>query len=428
MNEENVIFDTNREIIQQRWPHIIEYIESLEGDLDVTIVDDKPQTTLIFNGRHLSSCYNRSNEAQIQNSNVPQSAKIAHLYGAGLGDAIYDLLKRDSLNHLDVYLLSPTIFYIYISLFDAQDWLNDKRVQLHLAHEAILKTPYSVNYTELSFTEDSALTVKNLIEIDKNTAHQKRFHQDQKALNNENMKNNQSFLEIDPYIDDLKNKHQGRRFVLVAGGPTASEQFSWMREKRKEYILIAASTALVSLELEDLIPDYVVAIDSSARLAQHFKVKQDSIYKNTMLCYVPTITTEILQSWPGLRRMFLSMGNPVLSPLAQQRPQSSLYSGGSVAHAQAALAVFLGAKEVTLVGYDFCFVENQSHLSNNPLQYKAPVNTEHYLLNGYQQKMPSYLNLIGYKYAMEEYIELHPSVIFYNTGRNGAEIKGAKWL
>jgi hypothetical protein len=172
----------------------------------------------------------------------------------------------------------------------------------------------------------------------------------------------------------------------------------------------------------------VVAIDGLDDLEHHFKVNNRQAYDDRILVYFPTTSYKAVALWPGKRFIALSEANSVVRTLVAQKPEASLYSGGSVAHTSAALAVFLGAKEVTLVGYDFCFVNQKSHLENNPLQHDIPEDIEHWVFNGHQHKAPTFLNLLGYKDAMEEFIAAYPSVTFFNTGREGADIKGAKWL
>ena len=426
--DDNAIYTKNRILIAEKWPHILSYIDALEGQINVSLINDTPQQTLVLNNLHLSSCYNREKEAQTQNSTIPTSATKAHLYGIGLGDSLCNLLERMALKELHVHILSPTVFYLYINFYDATQCLSDERIHLQLAHEEQLEYPYAVNAGELPFCEDKALAIKNLIEIDRNEANLKRRHQsDWLPLYKTNMLQNQSFLDEDPYIETLKNKHVGKRFALIAGGPTASEQFSWLIQQRNEFIIIAASTALVALEAVGIIPDYVVAIDPSPILTTHFKVKDLKSYENIVLVFAPSTSYEVVALWPGIRKISLS-ATEMQQDLIKKHPESVLYSGGSVAHTTAALAVLLGAKEITLIGFDFCFAYGESHLQNNPLKHNIPKVTDAWVLNGNNQRVASQLNLVSYKNAMEEFIAAHPNVRFYNSGREGAEIKGAEWI
>jgi hypothetical protein len=427
MTDEHSIYVKNRKLIMTKWPQILHYIESLEGEVDVTFVDDKPEITLAYEGRHLSSCYNRLHEATIQNSTIPFSASCAHLYGIGLGDAACELLQRKLLKKLDIYLLSPIVFYLYLNFFDAA-WLSDSRIDLHLAHEEVLQFPYSVNAGDLAFAEDKALTVKNLIEIDRNKRNEHQFHQKQSLVYQENLQKNQFLMEKDEYVEVLTNIHKDKECVIVAGGPTASEQWGWISKRRDELIIIAVNTALIALEIAGIIPDYVVAIDLNAVVAKHFAVQNPQNYQNKTLVYYPTASYEAVKAWTGRRLIALSAASPLLKELVRKQPRSVLYTGGSVAHTATALAILLGITKIILVGFDFCFAKGESHIQNNPLKQRVPDNPDYWLFNGYNKKVPSLLNLVGYKEAMEEFIAAHPTVRFYNTGREGAQIKGAEWM
>lgn len=424
----NPVYQKNFKILENKWPTIIEYFEALDEDVDISFLEDYPEQTLIYKKHHLSSCYNRNKEAETQNSTIPLSATKANLYGVGLGDGITDLLKRNTLTELNVYILSPIIFYVYINFFDASKWLNDKRVHLSFAHdEQKLKYPYAVNTGELPFAEDTAMEIKNLIQVDRNRAQEDRQELINSALYKDNFKSNQKFIKRDNFVDALRNKHRDKKFVVIAGGPTATEQFAWIKKQREEFIVITASTALIPLEIAQIIPDYVVILDAALNMVNHFNFEKKIGYENTTLIYSPVASHEAIKEWSGLRKIFLSL-NPLLNDLIKKNPQAELYSGGSVAHSNVALALLLGAKELYLVGYDFCFPFEKSHLEHSTLSTPIPYETELMVVNGYNKKVKSLLNLISYKDALEQFIVIHPEVSFYNTGKDGAEIKGAEWI
>lgn len=192
-------------------------------------------------------------------------------------------------------------------------------------------------------------------------------------------------------------------------------------------MIIAASTALLSLEVARIIPDYVVILDPHPKLADHFTVKEANNYQDKTLVYNPISSHTAIKKWPGLRKIFLTSTNSLLQELIKTHPQAELYSGGSVAHINVALALLLGAKELILVGYDFCFPFDKSHLEHSPFAHKK-METDMFLLNGYNNKVKSYLNLIVYKDCLEQFIAIHPEVKFYNNGKDGATIKGAEWI
>ncbi|RUR10266.1 motility associated factor glycosyltransferase family protein [Legionella sp. km772] len=423
---DNTVYQKNFAILKSRWPSLIAYLETLDGNVDINFLEG-PEPTLVYKKRHLTSCYNRSKEAEIQNSTIPSSSPKASLYGVGLGDGIANLLKRESLKQLDIYILSPILFYVYINFFDATDWLKDKRVHLDLARERQLNFPYAVNTGELPFTEDAALAIKNLIYSDRNRANETRHERQNYLLYEDNLQKNHPFICQDDFVDSMVNRHPNKKFVVVAGGPTATEQFAWIKKNKAELIIIAASTALMPLEVAHIIPDYVVIIDPSPKLVDHLALNNINNFKNKTLVYSPVGCHAAISKWPGRRKIFLNQ-NPLLQALISKHPQSELYSGGSVAHTNVALALLLGAKELILVGYDFCFPFAKSHLEHSAFAHQTTQDTEMMVLNGYNKKIKSFLNLITYKAALEEFIAIHPEIKFYNTGKDGAIIKGAEWI
>ncbi len=331
--QKEAVYLNNRAVLQKKWPKVLDHLEALSGKINIEFVDDTPQETLSYEGRRLSSCYNRHKEAQTQNSMVPLSARSAHLYGAGLGDAACDLLQRKQLEELYVHILSPTIFYVSLNFFDATSWLSDERVRLQLITVEPLKWPYSVNAAELAFIENHALALRNSIYVDRNKTNQKRLHLvDLAGVYKENLSKNQEFLQHDPYIDTLKRPNSNKKFVVVAGGPTAAKQWSWIKDRRDDYVVIVVNTALVAAEKAGIIPDYVVAIDPAARLGKHFALSNPTQFKDTTLVYLPITSHNAVKLWPGIRLIALTESNYLMQEQIKLHPQSVLYSGGSVAH------------------------------------------------------------------------------------------------
>ncbi len=427
-NVKESLFDSNMSALKLRWPDIFEKIDELEGDVEVNISQDTPTSTIIVNGKHLTSCYNREFESQLLAQKIDINSSIAHLYGIALADVINILLAREQIKKLHVYILSPIIFNIYLMLCDdAKSWLIDPRLELHFADGIELNKPFTYSSGELFFADEGAEIIRNKILLSANESHVKLQHILLDDDYNENIQKNLKYLAMDPFVDQLENSLKDKKIILVAGGPTVNEQFKFIKENRNDYLLICVNSSLIALEKKGIYPNFVIAIEQSSEIMAHFKMLDKNKYIHIPLIYLPSTCPNVVKSWPGPRVVAVTdLKHDQYYKLVY--PNSVLFSGGSVAHSAASLAIKLGAKEIVLIGYDFCYSTEKTHLEGNPLAKSTLSNSEHWSHNGLGEKVATQVNLLSYKDAMEELISMHENIKFSQRGKGGLSLKGATWM
>jgi hypothetical protein len=114
--------------------------------LSYEFVANDQAPTLIVEGQHLTSSYDRRFEAFHQAQRVPEGATRATVYGVALGDVVRELLQRDGMEQVQVVVLNPRIAMLSFTLFDPSDWLFDERVSVHLGEGHASPTePFAVS-------------------------------------------------------------------------------------------------------------------------------------------------------------------------------------------------------------------------------------------------------------------------------------------
>ena len=146
--------------------------------------------------------------------------------------------------------------------------------------------------------------------------------------------------------------------AVTAAGPSLTTQISRLKEKRKEFFLIAADTSLPCLLYEGIKPDAVISIDCQHISYYHF---MDGLPEGILL-FLDLASPPLIGSRHS-RPFFFSGGNPLTRYVSRVwRPLPELdTSGGNVTYAAVSLAEQLGAGEIELYGADFSYPHGISY-------------------------------------------------------------------
>jgi hypothetical protein len=423
----------NAEIFQQRWPEVWQVITQCQPFDDVVIADNTPEQTLLINNLQLTSAYSRANEALVQSHLIEAGSKEAAVYGFALGDLPRNLLARDELEKLYVVILSPAATFWSLVYFDHTDWLQDPRVELKYAgHEENVRRPFAAAPVCLRLADDASTRIKDLVRLLLNQNHMKNYFNVMEDEMVEQIEENIPLVNQDEDVASLYNTRKGVTAVAVAGGPTATEQFAWIKQYRDQLYVVAVTTALVPLAQAGIIPDVTIAIDHKFDLIEHFKGLDMAQYEKVPFVYVPCVHKGALHAWPGPRHVALLRKMRGLEIIQEKTDkQSFVFAGGTVTNSAVDLAVKVGAERIILVGVDFAYPGGQSHATGATLPEDTTNNDgfgHAWAINGYDERVQSSHSLILYLRELELYVKEHPSVIFINTGKTAAKILGTCWM
>jgi len=403
-----------------RWPSIAEELKNAPGPNNVMLAMS-PQRTLVINGLHLTSGYDRTKEAQIQAAMVPADAEEAWVYGVGMGDTITQLLMRETTKKLHVVIPSRSIAKAAFQ-FDRHGWLDSPRVELHLAKDVGMKEPFCCSPVEVRFADDDAVHVRDKIAIALNV----EFNEFNMAARYEvemaQLRENKAQIDASFPLKALTDSYTQKAAIIVGGGPSLSGFYDWIKTRQESNaVVIAASTALWPLMRAGVVPDVVVCIDPAPVMTKHFRGLDLDKLSGTWLLYIPTVYPEVVARWKG----------PKVCANVNLRDDSDLYCGGSVVHSATDLGVKIGCTEVFLVGVDLSYPGGVSHADGAKNPYLVTGPTQQWRTktkNGLGEEVITDEALQQYRVKMEEYIARKPDVSFYKLGRQGVTIKGAEWF
>lgn len=414
----------NREILQARWPAIWEQVAT--APLPPTHrPTNTPEPTLVVEGLHLASGYDRCAEAALQARLIPVDASEAWVYGVGLGDLPTELLKRRTLQRLHAVILNPAVFRAMLDHIDHTPWLADPRVVLHDgAALPEVQRPFAAVPPCLRLASPEAARLRDLIALELATPFLRKRHA-RRIDWAERSRQNQAFLRVDGDVQALFGTRTGAAFIVAGAGPTLGDGLALIETLRPSCLLIAVLAAYHPLVSAGLIPDIVVAIDPHEQ-----GTPSATPSTHPPLVYFPAVPPAVLGQWTGPRlTAFPNRPDHPQQDVQDHFPRGQLYSVGDPLHAALDLAVRMGAARTVLVGADFAFPGGYSHAVGTP-QRVAVANTPNdpWVLNGYGARVPTTAGLRGSLRDLERYVGDHPDVAIINASRDGALIAGTTYL
>lgn len=421
------MLDIHLEIIQRRWPKLAEWLQNYQC-APALLQDTTPCKTLIFDDIHIGSGYDPDKEAKAQALLIPQGSSSAWVYGIGTGHLINTLRSRVTLREIKVAILNPRIALTLLDCCDDhQSWLNDPRVTLLDSSDNNFGTPLAAVPACLQLADEQASRLRDLVSTELETSYIKSKHGAESSEVKNRIKTNEVLIESDGDVSSLFNSTPGGRIVVAAAGPSLGKHIDWLKAHRSEYSLIAVNSALKPLSLANLTADITITIDPDEKIISCFQGFSLTSYKNIPMVYFPRVSPTVLNSWPG-PRLAAYADHPSYIDIAAKLPRGKLFSSGSVLHPAVDLAVQMGAKEVLLFGADLAFPGDQRYTPGAGWSEDSSQGRNHWVLDGHGQKVSTIASFRGYLRDLESYIERNAQTLFVNSCRDGAQIKGTRFL
>jgi hypothetical protein len=435
------LFANNLHIITKRWPIVAAAIKSQSIDqLDAHLVTGRDQTISV-NGIQLSSRHDRIAEAQLFINTLPPNAHQVTVYGVGMGDVPSVLIDNPQYQAIEVCILNLSIFVLLISYTDQREWLSHPNITLNALPSTTISYPNISITPDLTLVSNENATLRDLLVLELNRNFSNLRHQVNDPAILQRFNDNQHYISIDPDALQLVQKYNNYKAIVIGSGPSLEEHYGYLQKitavSSNRPTVIAADTALRGLLHQNIKPDIVVCIDG---LIGQYHLPL-ALTNHIDLVYFPRVNPEILAAWQGQR--YIAYGtSPLYDSLAISTPKLRLFTSGSVIHPAIDLAVKLKAKEITLLGCDFCYCHNKSHafwndhhFNETEVNEKIWVNAvsqkvkdaKHWLINGKGQRVATELNLRAYLRYLERYIGQHPGIKFYQASLSGARIRGSQY-
>lgn len=400
------------------------------------ILTKKGLANIKVNNYLLHSQYDPIREADRFVEQHYQKGYVHILFGYGAGYIVQGFLKvmkeDDQLIVIDPIL--PEIEQVegdYILIHENNIDLIKKRLIKEIKVTNFHKVIPSTNYDKISYEllKELLIFMKEQLFIKitvENTINLRSFEWQRNYIYN------LEHLVEDDSLSSLFRKYS-KPVVIASGGPSLTKQIAFLKEVRKDILLISAGSTINSLLKENIEPDYIVSIDANIANYNHFKEQQ---FKNSKLVY-------LMQSYPDIRKhfdsqcyYFLSLNegtihNHMTSLIEKNIPM--LPGGGSVANFALSVAHYISSGPIALIGQDLAYTNNETHAKNNK-QYST-IDTEQAHKKGYfysegyynDQVLTDYV-FMGMKRSFESIIQVFKDIHVYNCTEGGIKLEGFKQI
>ena len=417
------------ELLREKWPHIWDSIQSTDSNpLQYTVLEEGPVSSIQVNGIQLSSAYNPWREAELQAARVPKNHDTVYVYGFGTGELARVLLQRPQIKKLVIVILNPQLFRVVAEFFPCIDILQDPRVYLALATEySDVRLPFAAATASLVLADDYARDLADKVFVELAAEHNAARHGDSCSWIGKQLNENESLIAADRDVRELM-QDKLEQAIVVGAGPTLTQQIAWLKANTDMY-MVAVDAALKPLLMHGLKPDVVLAIDPSGdHVFRHLQVDESSA-KGIDLVYFPVVRNDVLKAWPGPRYVAYPR-HKLYHELDTRLPRGKLFASGSVFHPAVDLCVKKGAKKIYMVGADFAFPDDHTHVEGSSFNRSLSSTGElpgvfTRVRNGEGKEIKTQSSFLGYLTELEDYISRRPEVKFINMSRKGARINGA---
>jgi hypothetical protein len=236
-------------------------------------------------------------------------------------------------------------------------------------------------------------------------------------------------------VISLKDIAKGKTVVSVGAGPFLESNVERIREMKGKVLVMCVDVALPFLLKHDVVPDIVTGIDP---LNDNCALYRDERVKDIPLVCMSQYTHKIIKDYPG-QMFFSSMpGNQIFHWLQWYFSEKGHIEtfGGSVSHFTFALAQYMGADTIALMGHDFAFKKNYYVGNADRILYDEAERTDPFpdetldaveIDNMYGEKVFVKQVLLSFRTVFENKITSIDTKVI-NLSEGGLLVKGAEQM
>lgn len=425
-----VVYKKNIDWFAKFYPKFLSSVTSnnySDSNIDIDFVEGK-QSTLKVNGIQLTSRHNRLNQVIQQCEHLSKDVSVVHIYGFALGDAIEYLLGNySSLKKIIVHVLNRNIFNFVINYIDLSTFNKNIVDYVYDEHEHKIYFPNIISWSDVYLADLSLYRLTERLQILLNAKYTQQFFDNRYSFYENRFKENMEFIKNDLDVSTIFKDKQikfwnEKDIVVVTSGPSVEQSIDKILKLKNDGALIVAVDTSTKILFENNIPiDYIISIDESIVSSYLYLNKKDS----PILIYYPTLPFETIISCDkryiayGVGKMFANL-NKVIKHFP-------LFTSGSVAHTAIDFAIHLKPKHIYMFGYDFSYSSEKTHAgyTKSDSQKFLNSNMEIVKVKGQHGEWLNTNNVFKtYLRDLEDYIEIHKNVVFYNMSKTGAYIEG----
>lgn len=375
--------------------------------------------------------------------NIKQDRRTFIVIGFGLGNCIKKLLQGIGNNNLIIIENNTQMLNYAVAINDISDILKDERVKLYICKnqndikDVLEKQVENIFFSKLvdvvicpGYREVQEELVNRVIESTKRVFNNTIVNKNTLEYMSEDML--QCVFHNIPYIvksnpiNSLKGVFKGKTAVVVSSGPSLSKNLKYLKKYNDNVVIITCSRNLDYLASEDIIPHLVCTIDPGDFA---YDLIENSMNKDLFFVSGEHTNSKTMKSIHGKNIFSTTLFQEFINKITR-RSYEKFPSISSVAHLCTIMAVYMGCKNVLLIGQDLAYTDNKRHDDFNGDKYGDNMISDEsslfYVEGNVEEKVLTDLGFENFKEWFEEYIFKNSEVSFINCTEGGAKIKGTQ--
>lgn len=457
--EKNEIYNSNMKCILESNPYLWETLqEQEESEYDVfvdTSISGEKIVGINLNGKdwYFNSRYSAEEVAKVwtEGNEVQNYESVIVVFGFSNGMYLKKLIEKYPDNIIIAYEPSMALMQLVLKEIDLSDCLmheklflavgeSGKRLFTEYVQTLIKYTKYKLvdwfvipNYRKLF--ELDYLKVQHIymiwmrqITLDRNTF---ILLQDEFADNYlANMYEFFNNYTIDGLYDCFKKIDKEKRpAIVVSAGPSLDKNINELKKAKDKAFIIVVDTALKAVLRAGIVPDLTITIDPHKPLI----LFEDERIRKLPMIFCIMSNKQVMDSQKG-KKIFFGDSESYIQAIFNKydKKLSTLETGGSVACNAFSTAVFLGFKNIILVGQDLAYPNGKEHTKDaydNEAENKLKDGKRYFEVEDiYGGKVLTEENMDAYRLWFETQIVRYPHLHVIDATEGGAKIRGTEVL
>lgn len=323
------------------------------------------------NGKSIDSIYNPDREATTIVSKISSENDYFIITGLGSGKVVNELLNanekcrifviensKEDYTFLSKLPLVNKLLYnnrIAFSTIDnlVQDLQNDYIPAFYGEFKLIERLNWisQINLQELNHNISSTIN-----KINNDYATQQFFGKKWQSNIIKNLKLHSSLNKKQKEINITK-----KNAIILAAGPSLDSKIDYIREIKKDYIIIATDTAFSILSKYNINCDFVLSIDGQSFSYNHF-FENSSYLKNTFFLFDFCANAQTIKKVSKITQNigFFSNNHPFFTIIPKKFQKIDSVSG-TVTMAALDFAIKMGFEKIKILGADFGYLNGKSY-------------------------------------------------------------------
>lgn len=449
-------WDKNIEVLKERFPYIVELIESgasteqevfWDEDLDGNAILAVQKEGYLW---YLNSRYHAGElvEAWCERHKRKRYFEPELIFGMGTGDYLIRLREENPQNPFLVWEPDLQVFLALLHKRDMSEVFRDEKLYLAVGREELAQINawmgYVINYSNYEYIDFCALpgytsiypyeyllykrAFMELLEtmiINRNTF----IYLGQNAVQNEfsnigDILNQCSAQDLVAGFREKQDEMPGTAF-LVAAGPSLDKNMQDLKLIQGRAFIMAVDTSIRPLLQAGIQPDMFITIDPKK---DSFLFEQEGVAKIPLILGSDVQRT-VVKTHTG--KHFYTFGdNNYIVKYAKKYNKAIMSgsAGGSVATIAFHMLKRMGFSTIVLVGQDFAYPNNRSHAKAAYDDEVKPTDDGRYFMieDIHGEQVLTRLDMNSYRRWMENEIESAKNLRVIDATEGGARIRGTE--